>query len=80
MSTRNLFVNRVTGSLCRIDRIDASFATLSVIAPTPSKYMMPIKEYDVHFIRSWRPAKEADFEALNAEPSFRLPLNAPSGW
>lgn len=77
---RNLFVNRTTGALGRIDRIDASFATLSVLAPGASKYMMPIREYDTTFVNQWRPAQEADLEILNDVPSFRPPANAPAGW
>lgn len=80
MAVRNLFVNRATGAIARIDGIDASFVILNIIAPSSSKYSMPVKEYDSTFIKVWRPATEADLDALDNVQTFRYPHNAPSDW
>lgn len=80
MKFRNMFANRTSGALCRVDRVDASYATLSILTPSQSKYMMPIKEYDTLFVRSWRPAELSDLEALGDSEGFRYPANAPLEW
>jgi hypothetical protein len=80
MKLINLYVNKSSGSLIRVDRVDASFCTYSVLAPDPSKFMMPVKEYDTEFVKYWRPATDEDLEALNNSPRIRLPANAPSEW
>lgn len=77
---RNMFVNRTSNALCRVSRVDDSFATLSIITPSPSKYMMPIKEYDSKFAEQWRPATDADIEGMDDVPSFRAPKNTPPDW
>jgi hypothetical protein len=77
---RNLFVSS-SGAIVRVERVDDSYATIVTLLPTPAKYMMPKKEYDTVFVRSFRPATEEDLEALNQEyKTFKLPANAPDDW
>lgn len=78
--SKNLFTNNSSGAIVRVSRVDASYATVETLLPKPAKYMMPIKEYDSVFIRTFRPATDKDLEALDDKKNFRLPENAPDSW
>lgn len=78
---RNLFVNKSSGAIVRVERVDDSFATIATLLPRPAKYMMPRREYDTVFIRSFRMATDEDLDALNDQwQTFVLPANAPADW
>jgi len=78
---RNLFANKGSGAIVRVERVDDSYATIATLLPSPAKYMMPLKEYDTVFIKSFRPATDDDLDRLNEKyKEFRLPKNAPEEW
>lgn len=78
---RNLFVNKSSGAIVRVERVDDSYATIVTLLPRPAKYMMPAKEYNTIFIRNFRIATDKDLDALD-DPfrEFKLPTNAPDDW
>lgn len=78
---RNLFVNKGSNAIVRIERVDDSYATVVTLLPKTAKYMMPKKEYDTIFVSQFRPATDKDIDALNElYKTFVLPANAPDSW
>lgn len=78
---RNLFVNKSSGAIVRVERVDDSYATINTLLPKPAKYMMPAKEYNTIFVRNFRIATDKDLDALNDQyREFKLPTNAPDDW
>lgn len=73
-----MFINKDSGALVRVDRVDASFAYITVLAKLPSTFAMPRREYDTTFIHLFRPAETGEIEAAEAE--LELPANAPASW
>jgi hypothetical protein len=68
------FVNKLTGALGQITAVDDSYAYLNIVSPRPSRYAIPIAEYDSTWINAWRPATAADLPA-DSPPLFRPPRN-----
>src|SRR4051812_23138414 len=73
-----MFINKDSGALVRVDRVDASYAYLTVLATLPSHYAMPRVEYDNTFIHLFRPADTGEINAAAEEAE--LPANAPDEW
>lgn len=70
----DLYVNRTNGSIMRVNHVDDSFAYCDVVAPNPSKWAMPIADYDgAMFPAAWRPATPEDLATLTAGPAVRPP-------
>lgn len=75
---RSFYVNKETGALARIVKMDDSFVHLEVVHPKYSTYQMPIQQYDSVFANQWIPASAEDFDAIQTE--VRPPANAPDPW
>jgi len=77
---RNIFVNRESGTICIVDRVDENietgtgYAQLRIVLPKESRYAMPLKQYDTEFVRTWRPATVEDLDRL-ISPQYRPPYN-----
>lgn len=67
-TNQTLYVNRESGAICRIAKVDDSYAYLEIIAPSPSRFAMRRSDYDTQFAKAWRPAApgEGPGEAIPA--------------
>jgi hypothetical protein len=78
--SENLYVHKVTGTLMRVDAVDESFAWISVLAPTQSRYAMPIADYDGEkFAATWRLASGQESLDALAGGDVRPPLRSLVG-
>lgn len=84
----NVFVNRESGVICRVRKVDASFAYIEMLSPqsdsggtwlAQTTYSMPIAEYDERFAEMWRPATAADLVGFDDE-GYRPPKVTASDW
>lgn len=81
----NIFANRDSGALCRVKKVDDSFAYIEVLGDQSSGWAgmsfnsMPVADYDEHFGDHWRPATAADLIGVD-DDDFRPPENIPDDW
>ena len=75
---RNIFVNRLNGTLVKIVSVDDTYA-VQYSLDGRHKYSIPIGEYDTNFAKNFRPATLADM-AIEEDGSFRPPANADEVW
>jgi hypothetical protein len=75
---KNLYVNRENpGTLMRLDSVDDHFAWISILTPSPSRYAMPIADYDGGvFEATWRKAEANDLDPLGPDTENRPPLRS----
>jgi hypothetical protein len=73
---QTLFVNRTSGAIGRIARVDDSYAHLEIISPRPARYSMPRKEYDEQFAKRWRPAAPGE----SAGTAIPAPASVEPDW
>jgi hypothetical protein len=68
-----------SGSVCRVVEVNSGYAILQIVSPKPSKYSMPIAEYDGdpgvpvgrRFVDIWHPAAATDL--VPTGPTARPP-------
>ena len=75
----NVFVNRDSGAICRVRKVDDSYAYLDILNGTGSNalqtaFSMPVAQYDAEFALIWRPATAEDLIGMEDE-GYRPPAN-----
>lgn len=70
------FVNRETGVMSRVDKVDESYAYIVVLQALPSSWAKPVKDYDSQWSRTHTPI---DMGAMKVPEKYRPPADV-SGW
>lgn len=76
----NLFANKETGILSRVERVDSAFAHIVVLPngrQLGSAWAMPLADYDATFALRMEPMAAGAGADLS---DMRLPANAPDSW
>ena len=71
------YINNSSGVLVRVERVDSSYAYLTILGKLQSSYAMPRAVYDSTFVYTHRPANLGE---VTPEAEKMLPANAPDEW
>ena len=69
----NLYADKESGLIRRIDRVDERYAYVTVLQALPSKYSMPVIEYDSTFMGRHTVIDAGD---MRLPDGYRPPANA----
>lgn len=69
----NLFANRESGQVVRVEGVNDSWASITVLRALPSKFNMGVGEYDSVFVERYVPIDAGD---MTLPATYRPPANA----